>query len=963
MSNQNLVPRTDKSGSLGTSTKSWGTGSFYKLITRGAGSTLSGSFSGSYEGDGSNLSGIVATVVQPTFLDFNTGSSEPAYREGRLYYDNTDKTLTLMNDQSDVRLNIGEESYIRMVNKTGATILNGTAVRISGSQGNRPVAGLAISKIHPFSNGSGTETEIAGIATHDILNNQEGFITAFGIVSSLDTSNFSNGSILYVSSSAGELTDVRPSPPYDVLEVGVVANSHATQGKVFVKPKHSIHLRDISGISSSANPVDGDVLKYNSSNNWFEFGQVTSTSASYAATASWTDSGVPWSGVHLVKSNTATKYNSIGAALTAAVSNDVVMVGPGTYVETDLEVPRNVRLLGKTGASNDVLIYAISSTNEAILLNHQSTLSNMMILGPNDSNPILRFYSTDQSGSCVVNNCRVLGGGGGGPGIQHSVPGYMSVLQTSFADGIPGTISHGIYKSGSGTLFCRDIIGAGSADNLMEFQGSGVVDILRVLTLGDGYANYGVGLNLNSSGSLLLTDCYLDKGLTSAIKINSGSDGGFFQFYGGELTGVVNDFVIDSGATGTGTRLYINNVGARLERFNNSSLTWLSNAELAGIYADQGVTDDNTIGILGQLSVGIPGAGAESIFGEGDSTTLGMKILDSGSNGWTDLTNDLKTAANGNSTIFSDSGSGAVVYIGNVSPRKFSGFKVDTVDAYVGPKGVWEYWNGSSWNSFNIMSTDSDSPYSQYGNLAYVSASDSEHVRFGTDTFLDSWATGSVSGSNGYWVRHRLDQGISGSVDLQRIKLHTNRSEFNPDGHLEHFGTAEPFKDLIWHNELAVDLAGSSPSNSNIDISANITLVGTNNSFTGNARDGRGGMLEIPIGLDTSRQFRFDIYWYAQTNGSPSTVELEMDIAEVKIGNTLNGTISETNYAKVETIGTSDAGVLKKTSFDISAPTLVPGEFLAFSFFRDATAGNADDNYTGAITIVKTIWEGYFWEE
>jgi len=959
MSNQNLVPRADKSGSLGTPTKSWGTGSFYNLTVKGNSSILSGSFSGSYSGDGSSLTGITATVVEPIFLDFNTGSSEPAYREGRLYYNMDDNALSFMNNQSDVRLQIGEESYIKMVNKTGTTILNGTPVKISGSQGNRPVAALAVSENHPF--GNGTATEIAGIATHDILNNQEGYVTAFGLVGGLDTSNFTNGSILYVSSSAGELTDIKPSPPYDILEIGVVANSHATQGKIFVKTKHSIHLRDISGISSSANPTNGDVLKYNSSNDWFEFGQVTS--ASYASTASWTDSGVPWSGVHLVKNNTAIKYNSIGAALSAAVSNDVVMVGPGTYVETNLTVPRNVRLLGKTGASNDVLIYAISSTNETLLLNHQSTVSSMTILGPNDSNPIIRFTSTDQSGSCVINNCKVLGGGGGGPGIQHSVPGYMSVLQTSFADGIPGTISHGIYKSGSGTLFCRDIIGAGSADNLMEFQGSGVVDILRVLTLGDGYANYGVGFNLNSSGSLLLTDCYLDKGLTSAILLNSGSDGGFFQFYGGELTGTTNDFLIDSNATGTGTRLYINNVGARLEKFNNSSTTWLGNVELAGFYADQGINDNNTIGILGQLSVGIPGAGAESIFGEGDSTTLGMVVLDSGSNGWTDLTSELSNRTGNGSTLFSDSGSGAIVYIGNTSPRKFPGFKVDTIDAYVGPKGVWEYWNGSSWDSFNIMTTDSSLPYSQYGNMAYVSASDSEHLRFGTDTFIDSWATSSVSGSNGYWVRHRLDQDISGSVDLRRIKLHTNRSEFNPDGHLEHFGTAEPFKDLIWHNELAVDLAGSSPSNINVPISSNITLVGTDNSFTGNARDGRGGLLEIPIGLDTSRQFQFDIYWYAQTNGAPSTVELEMDIAEVKLGDVLDGSATETNYSKIETVGTADAGVLKKTSFLISAPTLVPGEFLGFSFFRDATAGNGDDNFTGAITIVKTVWEGYFWEE
>ena len=61
MSNQNIVPRSDKSGSLGTATKSWGTGSFHRLILRSDNNTLSGSFSGSFSGDGSNLTGTVPT--------------------------------------------------------------------------------------------------------------------------------------------------------------------------------------------------------------------------------------------------------------------------------------------------------------------------------------------------------------------------------------------------------------------------------------------------------------------------------------------------------------------------------------------------------------------------------------------------------------------------------------------------------------------------------------------------------------------------------------------------------------------------------------------------------------------------------------------------------------------------------------------------------------------------------------
>lgn len=63
--------------------------------------------------------------VATDYVEFNTNLSENPSTVGALYWDNQDKTFTgVMEPSNDdsVRLQIGQEMYIRAVNKTGTTI-------------------------------------------------------------------------------------------------------------------------------------------------------------------------------------------------------------------------------------------------------------------------------------------------------------------------------------------------------------------------------------------------------------------------------------------------------------------------------------------------------------------------------------------------------------------------------------------------------------------------------------------------------------------------------------------------------------------------------------------------------------------------------------------------------------------------------------------------------------------------
>ncbi len=155
------------------------------------------------------------------------------YKEGRIYYSEDTKTFNAFLDKPDVTLNIGQEQYIRAVNKSNATIDNGMVVYISGTQGNRPKIWPAIA-----SNDYHT-SHLIGVATHNILNNEEGLITTFGAVGGINTSNYAAGDILYLSNtSAGNLT--KDPVGGKRIKIAYALNS-TNDGKILViKPEEEI---------------------------------------------------------------------------------------------------------------------------------------------------------------------------------------------------------------------------------------------------------------------------------------------------------------------------------------------------------------------------------------------------------------------------------------------------------------------------------------------------------------------------------------------------------------------------------------------------------------------------------------------------------------------------------------------------------------------------------------------------
>ena len=155
----------------------------------------------------------------------------------KMAWNATDLTFDI-DTGANVVIQVGQELLVKAVNKTGVTLSNGAVVKIDGAQGSRPTISLAQADSLANING------VIGIVTADILNNADGFVTVHGLVRGLDTSTFTEGDELFLSSSvAGGITNVEPTLS---IPVGTATFSNAGSGTIFANVDNQKHLLEFA---------------------------------------------------------------------------------------------------------------------------------------------------------------------------------------------------------------------------------------------------------------------------------------------------------------------------------------------------------------------------------------------------------------------------------------------------------------------------------------------------------------------------------------------------------------------------------------------------------------------------------------------------------------------------------------------------------------------------------------------
>jgi hypothetical protein len=204
------------------------------------------------------------------FIDF-PASTKPTAFSGRTYFDVDENALSYfpITPDNDVTINIGQESVIRVHNNTGVQINNGQACHIT----NQPSINGVPSVILAIATGNtttGAEYEVSGVATHNIPNGTEGFITVFGLVRDLNITGVQEGASVY-------LSDTTPggflytTPPIDSRRtiIGHVITTGTTTGKILVE------ISNENSVSVLSNTRLGIVTENNSSTGLREGGVMS----------------------------------------------------------------------------------------------------------------------------------------------------------------------------------------------------------------------------------------------------------------------------------------------------------------------------------------------------------------------------------------------------------------------------------------------------------------------------------------------------------------------------------------------------------------------------------------------------------------------------------------------------------------------------------------------------------------
>lgn len=217
---------------------------------------------------------VVFDTAELDLIEFTEAALEPTERQ--LTWNADDGTLNV-GLYNDVILQLGQEQHFYAQNVSGSQIDDGQPVMFAGTIG-------ASGKLKiDFAEADVTiPTEyFMGLATHSIANTDFGYVTSFGLVRGIDTTGtgvgevWNDGDLLYLSTTAGQLTLTPPTAPDPKVLVAAVVYSHATIGSLFVRPTFGDYLSSLHDVYITS-IADNDILIWDNANSrWVNTSDIT----------------------------------------------------------------------------------------------------------------------------------------------------------------------------------------------------------------------------------------------------------------------------------------------------------------------------------------------------------------------------------------------------------------------------------------------------------------------------------------------------------------------------------------------------------------------------------------------------------------------------------------------------------------------------------------------------------------
>lgn len=323
----------------------------------GARTSLGAAASGA-NADITSMSGITGGISSPDFVQFDTAATvTPA--TGRLYFNDGEGGLSYVLKGGNVVQEVGQSQQVLVYNGTGATLNKGQVVYTNGAQGQRPTVALALAT------SDATSARTLGIVAESIANGAEGWVSTLGIIENIDTSAFTTGAQLYLSgTTAGGLTQTKPSAPIHMVYVARCIKSHASSGRLFITVQNGYEIDELHDVKITGTPTAGSLLIRNATDSLWENARLTA--------------GTGVSITNADKSITIT--NSAPdqvVALTGAGTTSVSGTYPNFTIASADQYVGTVTSVGGTGSVNGITLTGSVTSSGSLTLG--GTLSNVSL--------------------------------------------------------------------------------------------------------------------------------------------------------------------------------------------------------------------------------------------------------------------------------------------------------------------------------------------------------------------------------------------------------------------------------------------------------------------------------------------------------------------------------------------------------------------------------------------------------
>ena len=153
-----------------------------------------------------------------------------------------------------------KREIVEFINKTGSALSEGTIVylKTSSSSSEYPEVELADASTEI------TSSKTIGAVYATVANDDIGIIVTSGEVDNLDTSMYSIGDRLWLSTTAGEVTTTAPVSPDHAVFIGIVTRAQNGNGRILYRIQNGYELGELHDVLLDTPPTDGDVLTYDS---------------------------------------------------------------------------------------------------------------------------------------------------------------------------------------------------------------------------------------------------------------------------------------------------------------------------------------------------------------------------------------------------------------------------------------------------------------------------------------------------------------------------------------------------------------------------------------------------------------------------------------------------------------------------------------------------------------------------